>query len=220
MDSICISDLHLGSDVCEHKRLEYFLYLLADGGIKTKELILNGDVFDHSDFKKFKRKDWNIVDLLNKITKKLKIIWIKGNHDSPWDKVKNLINAQEKYADYYINDKSMMFIHGDRFDTFLNNNHFLEYVGDKIYNFLQKIDSSHNIARWVKKLSKTCLKIRDIVRMRATEFAEKYNCTKVICGHTHFVENGPIYYNDGCWTEKPCNCIVIEGNNVYVREFP
>jgi DNA polymerase II small subunit/DNA polymerase delta subunit B len=44
MDAISISDLHLGSNVCRVKELESFLEDIHSEKLKTKELILNGDV--------------------------------------------------------------------------------------------------------------------------------------------------------------------------------
>ena len=42
-DCIVISDLHLGSVVCQARLLEEFLEWAA---VRTKQLIINGDIFD------------------------------------------------------------------------------------------------------------------------------------------------------------------------------
>lgn len=46
-DAVIISDIHLGSDSCEAHELWEFLEQLPG---RTKQLILNGDVFDSIDF--------------------------------------------------------------------------------------------------------------------------------------------------------------------------
>jgi UDP-2,3-diacylglucosamine pyrophosphatase LpxH len=54
-DSLIISDLHLGSEVCQAKKIEKFLSAIKDQELPTKELILNGDVFDSWDFRRLKK---------------------------------------------------------------------------------------------------------------------------------------------------------------------
>src|SRR5215212_9253236 len=50
LDAVVISDLHLGSDNCQAKEAAAFLQLILDGDIRTRRLVINGDVFDSIDF--------------------------------------------------------------------------------------------------------------------------------------------------------------------------
>ena len=45
-DAIIISDIHLGSNVCQSKTLISFLEKIECGEIDTNQLIINGDLFD------------------------------------------------------------------------------------------------------------------------------------------------------------------------------
>src|SRR5216110_1701086 len=52
-DCIVISDLHLGSDVCQAKLLEEFLIWAAE---HCRELVINGDIFDDLNFKRLTKR--------------------------------------------------------------------------------------------------------------------------------------------------------------------
>ena len=52
-DCIVISDLHLGSTVCQAKLLEEFLEWAV---VHTRELIINGDIFDDLNFKRLTKR--------------------------------------------------------------------------------------------------------------------------------------------------------------------
>ena len=75
-DAIIISDIHLGSSVCESKRLYAFLESVY---IHTNKLIINGDFFDNLDFRRLKKNHWKILSLLRKMSKYIEIVWIRGN---------------------------------------------------------------------------------------------------------------------------------------------
>lgn len=67
MDAISISDLHLGSDACQVKKLEVFLENIEN---RTRKLILNGDVFDSLNFSKLKKHHWHILSKIRKYPRK------------------------------------------------------------------------------------------------------------------------------------------------------
>ena len=87
-DAIVISDIHLGSNVCQAKTLASFLSRIELGETDTDTLIINGDLFDSWDFRKLKKDHWKILSQIRKISDIIKVIWISGNHDGPADMVK------------------------------------------------------------------------------------------------------------------------------------
>jgi UDP-2,3-diacylglucosamine pyrophosphatase LpxH len=213
MKTICVSDLHLGSEVCQHKKIKNFLYDIFNEEIK---LILNGDVFDHHKIKTFSRKDFEILFILEKMSKEKEVIWIKGNHDKLFHE--KVLESTKKCENYFI-ENGIIYIHGDKFDTLLNRYKALEQLGDFIYSNLQKIDPTHKIPRYLKRISKHCLNVRNTVKIGALDFLKQNGCSKIICGHTHYhVEDDP-YYNCGCWTEKPCTFAVIQDNEVKIKDY-
>ena len=57
------NDWHIGSEVCQREKIIYFLK-----GLQTKTLILNGDIIDINHTKRLKKKDWEILSMLRKIS--------------------------------------------------------------------------------------------------------------------------------------------------------
>ena len=58
-DCIVISDLHLGSDVCQAKLLEEFLNWAVE---HCKQLVINGDVFDDLNFKRLTKRHFACLE--------------------------------------------------------------------------------------------------------------------------------------------------------------
>jgi UDP-2,3-diacylglucosamine pyrophosphatase LpxH len=223
-DALIISDIHLGSENCQAKNLCTFLEAIAEGELPTARLILNGDVFDSIDFRRLKKSHWKVLSLLRKLSDRLSIVWICGNHDEPAEFLSHLLGV-EVASEYVLESggRRILVLHGHRFDEFLDAHPVLTRVGDFIYWVLQKIDRTHTFAKFAKKSSKTFLRCSQVIEERAIRYAAAMDCTAVCCGHTHLAVNnraGPIhYYNGGCWTELPCTYLAVAEGNVSLRTF-
>jgi len=217
--TLIISDIHLGSDACEAKSLNTFL---RNAHERYDRLILNGDVFESMDFRRLKKQHWKVLSKLRRLSDQIEVVWVCGNHDGPADIISHLLGLTV-VNDYEFTTGALRILvtHGHIFDKFLDDHPFLTWLGDMIYNFLQKIDQSHYVARMAKHSSKHYLRCLDIVRDGAIALAEERGCRAVCCGHTHHAradQTGPIhYYNSGCWTERPPTYLHIENGVVEVR---
>lgn len=223
MEAIVISDLHLGSDVCQAKLLEAFLKDIHHENIKTDELILNGDVFDSWDFRRLKKHHWHVLSQIRKLSDHVKVTWVGGNHDGPAELVSHLIGV-DVVDDYELvsGDKYIYFHHGHRYDKFLTDHKILTWLGDAIYWWLQKIDPSFGLARRAKHSSKHFLRNSDVIKKKSLEYAERHGYNAVCCGHTHFALECPGdigYYNSGCWTELPCTFLSIENGTINLHKY-
>lgn len=213
MDAVIISDVHLGSDVCESSGLIAFLESILYENVKTKSLIINGDFFDNMDFRRLKGDHWRVLSLVRKISKRIAVIMVVGNHDDNIDVLSHLL-GMEYYAEYVLESggKRILIAHGDEFDSFIEKRPLITKMADNIYRLLQRIDTSHTLARYAKKRSKIFLRNAERIEREALRRMKQRNCDMVCCGHVHFatenVKSG--YYNSGCWTEKPCSYIVIQ----------
>lgn len=218
-DSIIISDLHLGSEVCQAKLIEKFLLKIKNQEIQTKELILNGDVFDSWDFRRLKKSHWEVLSLLRNLSDKIHIIWINGNHDGPAEIVSHLlgVDVAEEYI-FESGDKKIIALHGHRFDAFISDHPMFTKIADYFYRWMQKIDKSFCWARYAKKASKTFLRCTEKIETKAINYAKKKHCNIVCCGHTHLEIEHPNtdigYFNSGCWTEFPCSYLTILNGKV------
>lgn len=214
-DALIISDLHLGSDVCQAKSLLNFLDYARKS---TKKLILNGDVFESIDMRRLKKHHWHVLSSLRKMSDEIEVIWISGNHDGPADIISQLLGIivlPEYVLDSGLN--KILILHGDRFDKFTTDRPILTWFGDMIYLYLQKINS--NWARFAKRNSKTYLRCLDIVKEKSIKYAKSLDCDFVVCGHTHNACAEPPYFNSGCWTENPSTYLEVLNGEVKLSIF-
>ncbi len=224
VDAIAISDLHLGSDNCEAESLVEFLESIRTGERATQRLILNGDVFDSIDFRRLKKHHWKVLSLIRKMSDELEIVWINGNHDGPSDIVSHLLGV-EVMDEFSITSgsKRILFLHGHRFDEFIERHRITTWFADRIYRLLQRIDPSHGFARWAKRSSKMFLRCAAKIEAQSIAYAQSHGFDAVCCGHTHVAcarMDGTIpYFNSGCWTEKPCGYLSIDDGIVTVQAF-
>lgn len=223
-DAIIISDIHLGSDVSQSEKLIAFLEDIKSDLVSSKELIINGDLFDSWDFRKLKKNHWRVLSLIRKISKKVHVVWINGNHDGPAEIISHLLGVD--FLEEYIllsGNKKILILHGDIFDNFISKYPFFTKLADNIYRTIQKIDRSFYLAKLAKKSSKTFLRCSDQIRLKAKNYGKSKKVNAVICSHTHLhiadPEQEVEYYNTGCWTELPCHYIEIKDGIIIVKEY-
>jgi UDP-2,3-diacylglucosamine pyrophosphatase LpxH len=223
-DAIILSDIHLGSSNCQARRVCAFLEDIVEGRVATGKFILNGDVFDSIDFRRLDKAHWKVLSLMRKLSKRLDIIWISGNHDGSAEIVSHLLGVTVT-EDYVLESGSerVLIFHGHAFDDFLDAHPVLTWVGDVIYWLLQRIDRTHHFAKLAKKGSKTFLRCARKIEDGAVARAREEDCGVVCCGHTHHAyssfRDGVHYHNSGCWTELPCTYLTVANGAVTLRHF-
>jgi UDP-2,3-diacylglucosamine pyrophosphatase LpxH len=224
LDAVILSDIHLGSDNCEAKRVCRLLERIVAGEVVTPRLILNGDMFDSIDFRRLHKAHWKVLSLLRKLSDQVEIIWLCGNHDGSAEIVSHLLGV--KVMDDYVLEsggRQILILHGHVFDEFLDNHPILTWLGDCVYFFLQWIDRTHYFAKLAKRGSKTFLRCARKIEERALEMARRKGCVAVCCGHTHAAcahTDQPIaYFNSGCWTELPGTYLTVSDGTVHLHEF-
>lgn len=213
-DALVISDIHLGSNNCQARQLVHFLEAVRHGELPTRRLILNGDVFDSIDFRRLKKQHWKVLSLLRKLSDEIEIVWINGNHDGPAEIVSHLLGVEVRdEIAVESGGRRVLFLHGHRFDSFVERYPLTSKLADYLYRWLQRLDKSHTIARTAKHKSKTFLRCTKQIETRAIAYAAELGCDSVCCGHTHHpvaATGGPVeYFNGGCWTEQPCHYLAL-----------
>lgn len=223
-DCLVISDLHLGSEVCQAKLLEDFLNWAAE---RTKVLVINGDIFDDLNFKRLNKRHFACLKVIrrNSDREDLRVIWIRGNHDGPADIVSHIVGVD--FLDEYILDNGqvrLLILHGDQFDHFVTHFKALTALACSVFYYIQKL-FPHRAARWIRRVSKKFQRNGRLVQESALEYARTNNCAFVTCGHTHLPiqidVNGIRYLNTGTWTERPpCPFVSVAGPDVRLEWWP
>ena len=220
LDSIIISDTHLGSDVCESKQLYAFLELVYS---KTKKLIINGDFFDNLDFRRLKKSHWRVLSLLRRMSKYVEIVWIRGNHDGDAETISHLIGLEFK-SEYQFQSggRQFMCLHGDQFDDFIYKYPNTTRMADMVYRTIQRFDKRF-LPQFIKQRSKTYLRCNENIIKKSREYAMSKNIDCVCLGHTHHAvvnKNHAVWYaNSGCWTEKNCTYLAVKDGQMTLETF-
>jgi UDP-2,3-diacylglucosamine pyrophosphatase LpxH len=223
-DCLVISDLHLGSDVCQAKLLEEFLEWAVEN---TRELVINGDIFDDLNFKRLTKRHFACLKVIRRNSDRddFRLVWVRGNHDGPADIVSHIVGVEilDEYV-YRSGQAELLILHGDQFDTFITHYRWLTAIGCGLFYYIQKW-MPHRASRWVRRISKRWQRNSQLIERRATDYARSRGYRAVTCGHTHLpmssVVDGVLYINSGTWTEHPpCPFVAVRGSGIHLEWWP
>ena len=225
VNTIIISDIHLGSEVSRPDKVKEMLQ-----SYKFDRLILLGDIFDDLNFRRLKKEHWNLLSYIRKLSnpdKEIEVVWVEGNHDEGLIDIMSHLIGIKVYNEYIWNNngKKFMAIHGHQFDRFLNQNVLISTISSFLYNKIQKYDRNKQaVSRFIKRKSKGWLRLSNKVAENAIEYAKRRGVSNIICGHTHkhiYKKDYHIeYYNSGCWTDLPSTYITIDKQGIVrINEF-
>ena len=223
--TLILSDLHLGAVNAQADAQLAVLHSDFD------HLIINGDTVDHYDFRRFTPKHWAVLNRLRTIAQERDLVLLRGNHD--WKStLSDDPNAGFRLLEHVlgvpmidqheirVGRRKYLILHGDQFDTTMN----LSSIGDAadfIYRRVQTI--SRGTARWLKAASKLVCGVVEQVKRRACSYARAHRYEGVIAGHTHFCCDEAVgdmhYLNTGCWVEQPCTYLLLEGEDIELRQW-
>ena len=187
-------------------------------------MILNGDVFDSIDFRRLKRRHWQVLSLLRNISARIPITWVCGNHDGPAEEISHLLGVEVRDEYQFVSyDRTVLVLHGHQFDDFITAYPRITFFADVAYRFLQWVDRTHRVARYAKSNTKVFLRCIEKIRNESIAYASLKNADIVCCGHTHhaeMVEEGRVtYVNSGCWTESPPTYLTVRNGTVRLMTF-
>ena len=223
-DCLVISDLHLGSVMCQARLLESFLEWAA---VNSRVLVINGDIFDDLNFKRLTKRHFACLKVIRRNSDRddFRLIWIRGNHDGPADIISHIVGVE--ILDEYTYDNGqvrLLILHGDQFDTFITDYKLLTDVACAVFYWIQKW-APHRAARWIRRKTKKWQRNSELIQQRAVEYARGKDCRFVTCGHTHLAliaeVDGVRYLNSGTWIEPPpCPFVAVAGAEVRLETFP
>lgn len=208
-DAVVVSDLHLGARNSRGNDFLRFLHTL-----RTDRLVLNGDLFNDHRLRGLQERDVQVVELLRKYSERVHVDWVLGNHDPGPEWFAGLLGitaVEEVILD--LGAERYLVYHGHGWDPSLTWPQLVIETADAIYFACQWLDSSHRLARGLKRSSKHFLHVTEVLRRKAVETAAERNLSGVILGHSHLAcevyASGVHYLNSGCWTEKPSSFVGI-----------
>ena len=195
-----VSDLHIGSRYFQFGIFERFLEELP----ADHELIMNGDIID-SPYAKMQIADQRILDKIEEISYRQKVVYIRGNHDNGY--VPKSFGKVIFKSSYRIG-KRLLITHGDDFDDIMPRSRLFIKIFKQMHNLRIKMGARPvHVAEYAKKWKSFYRVLRKNIALNAVKCAAENGFAAVTCGHTHYPEdvtlNGIRYVNTGAWTEFP-----------------
>ncbi len=230
VDTIIVSDIHLGSKVSRAKKLAEIIQErhALNGRYLFNRIVLLGDIFDHHDIGRLADEHWDFLSLVRSLSDPssgVEVIWLEGNHDPSLEKVAEQLAGAKVLRDYEWDYAGKRFLatHGDRFDVFIEKNPRVAMFFSRLYEIIQRLDfGKRRTSRFLKRASKK-LYLQKNFHGEILSFARERSANAVFCGHTHHAEHvmapdGIAYYNTGCWTDFPSTYVTIGEHGVHIRE--
>ncbi len=213
-DTIIVSDLHIGSKYFLYNQFGRFLENL-NGDYR---LILNGDIVD-SPYGRMGEPDRRIMDLLEKVSNRQEVIWLRGNHDNGY--VPGGLGKVSFKGRFNIG-KRLLIVHGDDFDEIMPRNRTFMKAFKILHELRVKLGAKPvHVAQYAKKWVYFYKVLRKNVMMNATNCALENGFEAVACGHTHWPEdqvfNGVRYINTGAWTESPAFYLLVTEDEILLK---
>lgn len=205
-----ISDAHVGSFATDHGKLFTFL-----DNLHCDSLILAGDFFDLWECSpKCIRKNYsNFIDVINKLSQKMKVVYVLGNHDANYEDDKLLQNVPVvTRCEFLSGDRRVMVIHGHEYDTLFWR--MTMYPICSLNSFMHDLFGTNFQATHSPDSN-------PVKRLRRLACEEYSGCQIVIAGHVHCPEKTQVgateYFNCGDWKVHDTYVIVEDGTAKLVQ---
>ncbi len=223
-DTLILSDLHLGSEIC---RAELATRMLREN--RFRRLILLGDIFSDLNFGRLTKPHWKFLSCIRKLSnpkRGIEVIWVEGNHDCGLSDVMSHLVGVKVYQEYEweFEGRRHLAIHGHQFDRFAVNNLLFSSLATLFHLQLQKFDfKGKAFSRFLDRLGARWLRLSSKVASGAILHARSHQADRVFCGHTHqalhIERDGVAYYNSGNWTDFPPTYITVDSEGVRIQEY-
>lgn len=225
--SVWLSDIHLGNRGCKADFLLHFLH-----SVECENLFLVGDIIDMWSMRRkgfyWPQKHNNVVrSILGKSKHGTRVIYIPGNHDEDFREFDGTVFGNVEIHNRYIHmtadNKRLLMLHGDEFDSVIRCSKLVGYLGDTAYDFLLYLNRWLNVFRrklgfpywsisaYLKHKVKNAVNVISKFEQAVAYEARRSNVDGLVCGHIHHAEirniDGVLYCNDGDWVES-CTAMV------------
>lgn len=208
-DTVVISDLHLGA---RNSRTDDILLFLDE--LTVDQLVIAGDLFDSPVLHGLNSQHLRVLEVLRQFGRSSEFVWLRGNHDpdDAWCRDVLDLSIQDELV-LNVDERAYLISHGHLWDRTLLLPGVIIDAADTVYHFAQRIDPSHNLARWLKRKTKLFCRAVAGMRREALAAAGLRHFDGVILGHSHVAsdeyQEDLHYLNCGCWTEQPTGFVGI-----------
>jgi len=215
-NAIIVSDLHLGSRYFLSQGFEHFIEGISD----EYEIILNGDIIDNP-YEKLKPSHRRIMNHLEQVSYRQKVVWVRGNHDNGYVPKKF---GKVLFRRFHSLGSRLLIVHGDDFDHIMPRNRAFIKAFQLMHRIRLRLGARPvHVAHYAKKWTVFYNVLRHHVMLNAVNCAKENGYDAVTCGHTHYPEdrviNGIRYVNTGAWTESPAFYLLVTPGELTLQKI-
>ena len=212
MDTLVISDVHLGAAAFEQKdKLLSALRRYVFSGIK--KIIINGDLVDvwRDSPEDIYNGYHDIFVFLNELHHEgIEVFWVIGNHDGNFEKFHMPHVQIVRKLEEVRNNKRVLFVHGDEFDATIVKFGWLTKITVFFQELFDRIFGTNIVLFFKKALSQMTGDPykKAVIEQRDMSLTKYKDYDIVVCGHTQYPhiykDNtiGTVYINTGTWLDK------------------
>ena len=242
--TVVLSDVHLGSSLCDIARVNAFLE-----GVRCEHLILNGDIIDCWALRRggvWGAEHTRFIGLLLAKVRhhRTRVVYVRGNHDDVLGRLLPLaldnLSIVEEHV-HTMGGRDYLVVHGDAFDAVVRHNQLTTAAGNLSYHMLMAINSVYNWTRRLRRLRRLrglegwslarAIKTRlpqprrFVARFErfTAELAAKRGCAGIVAGHIHVPADKEIdgvhYLNCGDWVESFTAIVEEYDGSIKLLEF-
>lgn len=206
---LIISDIHLGDKDCKPEIL-----LKVLNKVKSKKIIIAGDLFDHHNLNRLKKSHWKVLSKLRKLSKKRKVIYLIGNHCFLKAEFMSILLGFDCRNELIIqnHNEKILIVHGDIFDLYFTKYKWISNIVVKIYYIFRKTPYSESFFKIFKHHTNNFIQKSGKIKKNALKYIEKNGYSKVIYGHSHIPDDDKKCINTGSFCEKQCSYVTISKN--------
>lgn len=224
-----ISDIHLGLPHTKLRQLAVFLDRVHDGKITTDTLVINGDLLDSHQHWLLRGWARKVLDLLQKLSQKMHVVWIAGNHDPSMQKLSAQLGVE--FAEQQVFESAgqrLLCIHGHQWDNVTANvSGCIMKMFDVGWSIMQSL--SEPWADFFRMRSRLVKKVAARVRKGSVLAAHEVDASMVVTGHSHREELsrfrcGPVqspmqFANLGSWLHQRFFFGKLHAGRLSLEEF-
>lgn len=226
VESIFISDVHLGQGGCRAEELLDFL-----AATESHNLFVIGDLVDFWAMRRSVCWPQSHQDVLRTLVERarsgVRVVYIPGNHDGAAREFAGMnvcgVEVRRHLVHRTADGRRMLLIHGDELDPEVRCGKLHVRVGALAYGAALSLDrvvlhlrrmlglAEWSLAAWLKNAVPGARAYIARFEEAAVEAAARADCDGIICGHIHQPAireiAGRLYCNDGDWVENATSLV-------------
>lgn len=189
-NAIFVADSHFNQ---KNREFLTFLRKVESKEIFTTQLFLMGDIFDFisGESRYFVKQNIEVINLLNKLSKDIQIVYLEGNHDYNlkliFPNIEVIKREKQPLEAILENNQTVSLAHGDNFINW-KYNLYCSFIRNRFFlKFMNFIDINYFISKKIEKalLGKNiCHEMKNFEEL-VSKRVKNYNTQIVIEGHYH-----------------------------------